>query len=163
MRAAFDPDLIAVFILAAFLGFQLIKRVSTLLHSPLMSLTNAIAAVAVVGAIIILGEDHTSILSLYHALIALRKQTPALISGAYVPLAAQGELLLYRRRDQDESLLIALNLGSEPVSLLSDSIGLSGEILLSTEMDRAGEAVGETLDLRGNEGVILGPAKVPVI
>src|SRR5947209_8298056 len=110
-----------------------------------------------------LGEDRTSILSLYRALIALRKQTPALISGAYVPLAAQGELLLYRRQDENGSLLVALNLGGEPVSVLSDTIGLSGEILLSTEMDRAGEAVGETLDLRGNEGVILGPAKVPVI
>jgi hypothetical protein len=30
-------------------------------------------------------------------------------------------------------------------------------------MDRGGEAVGETLDLRGNEGVILGPARVPVV
>mgnify|MGYP003499995083 CR=1 FL=1 len=43
-------DLLFVFMLAAFLGFQLIKRVSPLLHSPLMSLTNAIAAVVVVGA-----------------------------------------------------------------------------------------------------------------
>ena len=110
-----------------------------------------------------LGEDKTSILSLYRALIDLRKQTPALVSGAYVPLAAEGELLLYRRQDDEQSILIALNLGGEPVSVLSDSIGLSGEILLSTQMDRNGEAVGETLDLRGNEGVILGPAKGPVI
>src|SRR5438128_9559562 len=110
-----------------------------------------------------LGEDKTSILSLYRALIDLRKQTPALVCGAYVPLAAQGELLLYRRQDDEQSILIALNLGSEPVSVLSDSIGLSGEVLLSTQMDRNGEAVGETLDLRGNEGVILGPAKGPVI
>jgi alpha-glucosidase len=110
-----------------------------------------------------LGEDKTSILSLYRALIRLRKQTPALVSGAYVPIAAQGELLLYRRQDDEQSILIALNLGSEPVSVLSDSIGLSGEVLLSTQMDRAGEAVGETLDLRGNEGVILGPARGPVI
>ena len=35
--------------LAAFLGFELIKRVSPLLHTPLMSLTNAISAIAVVG------------------------------------------------------------------------------------------------------------------
>jgi NAD(P) transhydrogenase subunit alpha len=49
-------DLLFVFMLAAFLGFQLIKRVSPLLHSPLMSLTNAIAAVVVVGAITITGE-----------------------------------------------------------------------------------------------------------
>ena len=66
-------------------------------------------------------------------------------------------------QDGDGSLLIALNLGNEPVSVRSDTIGLSGEILLSTAMDRQGEAIGETLELRGNEGVILGPTKVPVI
>ena len=81
MRAAFDPDLIAVFILAAFLGFQLIKRVSTLLHSPLMSLTNAIAAVAVVGAIIILGEDHTSPLAKILGFVAVTAATVNLVSG----------------------------------------------------------------------------------
>lgn len=81
MHAAFDPDLIAVFILAAFLGFQLIKRVSTLLHSPLMSLTNAIAAVAVVGAIIILGEDHTTPLAKILGFIAVTAATVNLVSG----------------------------------------------------------------------------------
>jgi alpha-glucosidase len=101
-----------------------------------------------------LAADKQSILSLYRALIKLRKQTPALVSGAYVPLAAEGELLLYKRQDDEGSLLIALNLGGDAVSVRSDSIGLGGEILLSTSMDRDGEAVGETLELRGNEGVI---------
>ncbi len=45
-----------VFMLAAFLGFELIRRVSPLLHTPLMSLTNAISAISVVGAILITGE-----------------------------------------------------------------------------------------------------------
>ena len=40
-----------VFMLAAFLGWELVKRVSPLLHTPLMSLSNAISAIAVVGAI----------------------------------------------------------------------------------------------------------------
>ena len=39
-----------VFMLAAFLGFELIRKVSPLLHTPLMSLTNAIASISVVGA-----------------------------------------------------------------------------------------------------------------
>jgi NAD(P) transhydrogenase subunit alpha len=81
MRAAFDPDLITVFILAAFLGFQLIKRVSTLLHSPLMSLTNAIAAVAVVGAIIILGEANSTPLAKILGFIAVTAATVNLVSG----------------------------------------------------------------------------------
>jgi alpha-glucosidase len=108
-----------------------------------------------------LAADKQSILCLYRALISLRKQTPALVSGAYVPIAADGELLLYKRQDDEGSLLIALNLGAEPLSVRSEAIGLSSEILLSTAMDRQGEAVGETLELRGNEGVILGPANMP--
>jgi NAD(P) transhydrogenase subunit alpha len=79
--SSFDPDLIAVFLLAAFLGFQLIKRVSTLLHSPLMSLTNAIAAVAVVGAILILGDGHASPFAKALGFIAVTAATVNLVSG----------------------------------------------------------------------------------
>ena len=42
-----------VFMLATFLGLEVIRKVSPLLHTPLMSLTNAISAIAVVGAILI--------------------------------------------------------------------------------------------------------------
>ena len=49
--------------LAAFLGFELIRKVSPLLHTPLMSLTNAIASISVVGAILISGEKDASTLS----------------------------------------------------------------------------------------------------
>ena len=48
-----------VFLLATFVGFQVIQNVSRLLHTPLMSLTNAISAIAVVGSIIIAGEQQT--------------------------------------------------------------------------------------------------------
>jgi NAD(P) transhydrogenase subunit alpha len=78
---AFDANLVAIFVLAAFLGFQLIKRVSTLLHSPLMSLTNAIAAVAVVGAIIILGEKDAGPLAKILGFIAVTAATVNLVSG----------------------------------------------------------------------------------
>ena len=77
----FDSNLIAVFILAAFLGFQLIKRVSSLLHSPLMSLTNAIAAVAVVGAIIILGRADSGPVAKVLGFIAVTAATVNLVSG----------------------------------------------------------------------------------
>ena len=50
-----------VFMLAAFLGFQVISRVSPLLHTPLMSLTNALDAIAVVGAIILAGEHKNNL------------------------------------------------------------------------------------------------------
>jgi NAD(P) transhydrogenase subunit alpha len=49
-----------VFLLATFVGFQVIQNVSRLLHTPLMSLTNAISAIAVVGSIIIAGEQKST-------------------------------------------------------------------------------------------------------
>jgi proton-translocating NAD(P)+ transhydrogenase subunit alpha len=50
-----------VLVLAGFLGFEVIRRVSPLLHTPLMSLTNALDAIAVVGAIIIAGEAKSTL------------------------------------------------------------------------------------------------------
>lgn len=51
-------DYLFVFMMAAFLGLELIRKVSPLLHTPLMSLTNAISAISVVGAIIIAGQHY---------------------------------------------------------------------------------------------------------
>jgi NAD(P) transhydrogenase subunit alpha len=50
-----------VFMLAAFLGFEVIRRVSPLLHTPLMSLTNALDAIAVVGAIVLVGAHQSKL------------------------------------------------------------------------------------------------------
>ncbi|HXL46656.1 MAG TPA: NAD(P) transhydrogenase subunit alpha, partial [Candidatus Binatia bacterium] len=48
-------------VLATFVGFEVIRRVSPLLHTPLMSLTNAISAIAVVGSIAITGEQRSTL------------------------------------------------------------------------------------------------------
>jgi NAD(P) transhydrogenase subunit alpha len=50
-----------VFILATFLGLEVIRRVSPLLHTPLMSLTNAISAITVVGSIVVAGEQKSNL------------------------------------------------------------------------------------------------------
>ena len=50
-----------VFMLATFLGFEVIRRVSPLLHTPLMSLTNAISAIAVIGSLVMAGEQRTTL------------------------------------------------------------------------------------------------------
>jgi len=102
-----------------------------------------------------LAADTRSILSLYKALIRLRNERPQLVFGSYAPVAAEGDLLLYRREADGAAIMVALNLGAEPVSLSSDAIGLDGEILLSTYLDREGEQVHGALDMRGNEGVIV--------
>src|ERR1700722_15570095 len=69
---------IYVLVLAAFLGFEVIKRVSPLLHTPLMSLTNALDAIAVVGAIVIVGE---------------RKSTLATVLGTLAVIAATSNVV----------------------------------------------------------------------
>jgi NAD(P) transhydrogenase subunit alpha len=67
-----------VFMLAAFIGFEVIRRVSPLLHTPLMSLTNALDAIAVVGAIILAGEQ---------------KSTLALVFGTIAIVAAMSNIV----------------------------------------------------------------------
>lgn len=54
-----------VFMLAAFIGFEVIRRVSPLLHTPLMSLTNALDAIAIVGAIVLAGEGKSTLATVF--------------------------------------------------------------------------------------------------
>jgi NAD(P) transhydrogenase subunit alpha len=69
-----------VFVLAGFIGFEVIRRVSPLLHTPLMSLTNALDAIAVVGAIILAGE-HKSTLATILGTIAIVAATSNIVGG----------------------------------------------------------------------------------
>ncbi|NDJ11023.1 MAG: NAD(P) transhydrogenase subunit alpha [Acidobacteriia bacterium] len=85
-----------VFMLAAFVGFELIRRVSPLLHTPLMSLTNAIASISVVGAILVSGEEHASILSRVLGLIAVVAATTNMVSGF---LITDRMLKMFRKRE----------------------------------------------------------------
>lgn len=50
-----------VFLLATFVGLLVIRRVSPLLHTPLMSLTNAISAIAVVGSLVVAGRQQSTL------------------------------------------------------------------------------------------------------
>ena len=77
------PDLMTnlyVFMLAAFIGFEVIRRVSPLLHTPLMSLTNALDAIAVVGAIVLAGEDKGELTTVL-ATVAVVAATSNLVGG----------------------------------------------------------------------------------
>ena len=69
-----------VFSLAAFLGYQIISKVPQLLHTPLMSITNAISAIAVVGSIIVTGADYPRGIRLLGA-IALFASMTNIVSG----------------------------------------------------------------------------------
>ena len=69
-----------VFLLATFVGFQVIQNVSRLLHTPLMSLTNAISAIAVVGSIIIAGEQKSTFSTILGA-VAVAASVTNIVSG----------------------------------------------------------------------------------
>jgi len=69
-----------VFMLSTFIGMDVIRRVSRLLHTPLMSLTNAISAIAIVGAIILAGPQHDQTSNILGA-IAVFASTTNIISG----------------------------------------------------------------------------------
>src|ERR1700684_888576 len=71
-----------VFILAGFVGFELIKKVSPLLHTPLMSLTNALDAIVIVAAIIIAGRHQTR-LSTILGVIAVAASFSNMIGGFF--------------------------------------------------------------------------------
>src|SRR6266478_3411332 len=73
-------DLLFIFVLAGFIGFEVIRRVSPLLHTPLMSLTNALDAIAVVGAILLVGE-HKSTLAATLGFIAVVAATSNIVGG----------------------------------------------------------------------------------
>lgn len=73
-------SMVFVFLLATFVGFQVIQNVSRLLHTPLMSLTNAISAIAVVGSIIIAGEQHTTFATILGA-VAVAASMTNIVSG----------------------------------------------------------------------------------
>jgi NAD(P) transhydrogenase subunit alpha len=72
--------LLFVFVLASFIGLGIIRRVSRLLHTPLMSITNAISAIAVVGSIIVSGSEYPIKIRILGA-IALFASMTNIVSG----------------------------------------------------------------------------------
>lgn len=86
-----------VFVLASFIGFGVIRRVSRLLHTPLMSLTNAISAIAVVGAIVVTGNPHYPTSMRVLGAIALFASTANIVSGF---LITQRMLVMFKPRQE---------------------------------------------------------------
>ena len=73
-------SMLFVFVLATFIGLGVIRRVSRLLYTPLMSLTNAISAIAVVGSIVVTGADHPLTIRILGA-VALFASMTNIVSG----------------------------------------------------------------------------------
>ncbi|MFL2478247.1 MAG: NAD(P) transhydrogenase subunit alpha [Verrucomicrobiales bacterium] len=75
--------LLFTFVLAAFLGFELISKVPSQLHTPLMSGSNAISGITIVGALIASGQQDEAI-SKWLGLAALVLATINVVGGYYV-------------------------------------------------------------------------------
>lgn len=88
---------ITIFILATFVGLEVIKKVSSLLHTPLMSLTNAISAITIVGAILVAGSgSHHSRLGMILGAVAVFCAMTNIVSGF---LITDRMLKMFRQRE----------------------------------------------------------------
>ncbi len=86
-----------VFMLATFVGLEVIRKVSPLLHTPLMSLTNAISAISVLGAISITAAEGATTLSKVLGFIAITAAVTNIVSGY---LITDRMLKMFKRREE---------------------------------------------------------------
>ena len=86
-----------VFMLETFLGLEIIRRVSPLLHTPLMSLTNAISAISVVGAILITGAQGATTFAKTLGFIAITAAVTNIVSGF---LITDRMLKMFKKREE---------------------------------------------------------------
>jgi NAD(P) transhydrogenase subunit alpha len=84
-----------IFILAGFLGYQLISRIPPLLHTPLMSATNAISGISLVGSLVVAGA-HESTLSAVLGVIAVTCATINVVGGFVI---TDRMLKMFKRRE----------------------------------------------------------------
>lgn len=84
-----------IFTLAAFLGFELISKVPPTLHTPLMSGSNAISGVTIVGALVVAGESGSPLLTVL-GVLALILATINVVGGF---LVTDRMLRMFKRRD----------------------------------------------------------------
>jgi len=87
-----------IFILAAFVGFQVITGVPKLLHTPLMSATNAISGISLVGSIVAAGAHYNSV-STALGVIAVTCATINVVGGF---LITDRTLRMFKKRKRDE-------------------------------------------------------------
>jgi NAD(P) transhydrogenase subunit alpha len=85
-----------VFAIAGFLGFEVIRRVPKLLHTPLMALTNALSAIALVGSLVILGRNET----LYSTIMGFAAVVASTINVVGGFLITDKMLKMFKRREK---------------------------------------------------------------
>lgn len=92
----------SIFILAIFVGYYVVWSVTPALHTPLMSVTNAISAVIIVGAIIAIGTDSLGTYSLISKIVAFFALIFASINIFGGFLVTQRMLAMYKKKSKQD-------------------------------------------------------------
>ncbi|MCG8592153.1 MAG: NAD(P) transhydrogenase subunit alpha [Proteobacteria bacterium] len=88
---------LTILVLAAFVGFEVISKVPPLLHTPLMSGSNAISGIAIVGAILAAGRDHATLATVL-GFVAVVLATINVVGGF---LVTDRMLSMFKQRKSD--------------------------------------------------------------
>jgi len=86
-----------VFVLAGFVGYQVISRVPPLLHTPLMSATNAISGISLVGSLVLAGSDHGTVSTILGT-VAVTAATINVVGGFMI---TDRMLRMFKKGDRD--------------------------------------------------------------
>ena len=84
-----------IFVLASFLGYAVITRIPGLLHTPLMSLTNALSAISIVGSLILAGAGERALATVLGT-VAVFASTTNIVSGF---LITDRMVKMFKRRE----------------------------------------------------------------
>ncbi|HYL22147.1 MAG TPA: NAD(P) transhydrogenase subunit alpha [Gemmatimonadales bacterium] len=85
-----------VFVLAAFVGYQVISRVPPLLHTPLMSATNAISGISLVGSLVLAGANYGTLATIL-GVVAVTSAMTNVVSGFMI---TDRMLRMFKRGDE---------------------------------------------------------------
>ena len=88
-----------VFMLAAFVGYQIISRVPPLLHTPLMSATNAISAISLVGSLVAAGADYNRVSTIL-GVVAVASAMTNVVGGFMI---TDRMLRMFKREDRRQT------------------------------------------------------------
>ena len=102
-------------------------------------------------------QAETSMLSLYHRLIALRRAHPALQLGSHHPVSADLDVLVFERRLAEQRLIVACNFSAEVRSATAPGLGRGARVIASTADGGAARIMVGAIHLAPNEGVIISP------
>ncbi|MDF2457154.1 MAG: alpha-amylase [Cytophagaceae bacterium] len=100
-------------------------------------------------------KDPRSMLSLYKRLINLRQKEASLMSGQYIPVYTDQQIMVYiRHTDGEDRFMVILNLSHRPCYYNFPS-SVNGTIELSTSPELEGERIKDKISLHGDEGIII--------